>query len=87
MGAIGNEMKQLDLTSEAKLVLEDGGRSETFLYTVVDNEIKLFDKHGSQLGKEIIWRIERLTADELNILLVAREDNKGLARLKYRAKG
>ncbi len=87
MGGIGDEMKRLDMTSETQLIFEGGGQSGTISYKVIDQEIRLFDKDGHQLGSEIIWSIERLTTDELSILLIAKEDNEKLARLKYRAKG
>jgi hypothetical protein len=87
MGEVGEEMKQLDMTSVTQLVFEGGGHSETFSYKVVDQEIRLFDKEGNYMGQDIIWKIESLTANELSLVLMAREDNEKLARLKYRAKG
>ena len=87
MGGVGEEMKQLDMTSETQLIFEGGGQSETISYKVIDQEIELFDKEGNNIGHDIIWKIEILTSDELILLLIAREDNEKLARLKYRAKG
>jgi hypothetical protein len=87
MGEIGEEMKQLDMTSETQLVFEGGGHSETVSYKVLDQEIRLFDKDGNHLGQDIFWKIESLTANELILVLMAREENEKLVRLKYRAKG
>ena len=87
MGGIGDEMKQLDMRSDTQLIFEGGGLSQEIPYKVIDHEIRLFDKDGNHLGQDLIWEIEILTDEELNILLIAREDNEKLARLKYRAKG
>lgn len=87
MGGIGDEMKQLDMRSDTELTFGVGGQSEKIPYKVIDQEIRLFDKDVNHLGQDIIWKIETLTDDELNLLLIAREDNEKLARLKYRAKG
>lgn len=87
MGGIGDEMKQLDMRSDTELTFGVGGQSEKIPYKVIDQEIRLFDKDLNHLGQDIIWKIETLTDDELNLLLIAREDNEKLARLKYRAKG
>lgn len=87
MGGLGDEMKRLDMRSETQLTFGDGGRSETVLYKVIGQEIKLFTKDGNHVGQDIIWKIETLTADEFGLLLIAREDNEKLARLKYRVKG
>jgi hypothetical protein len=87
MGGIGDQMKQLDIRSDTELTFEGGGLSETFAYKVIEQEIRLFDKDGNHLGQDIIWKIETLTDDELNLLLIARGDNENLARLTYRTKG
>ena len=87
LGGIGGEMKALDLTSKTQLIFEGGGQSETIAYKVVDNEIRLLDQEGNDLGQDIIWKIEHVTADEFTLLFIAREDNERLARLTYRAKG
>jgi len=87
MGGLGDEMKLLDMRSERQLTFEGGGRSETISYKVIDQEIRLFDKEGNDLGQDIIWKIESLTINELTLVLIAREDNEKLVRLKYLAKG
>jgi hypothetical protein len=87
MGGIGDEMKQLDMRSDTLLIFEGGGLSVKMPYRVVDQEIRLFDKDGNHLGQDISWEIETLTDDELILLLIARDGNEKLARLKYRVKG
>ena len=87
MGEVGDEMKRLDMRSETQLVFEGGGQSDTISYQIIDQEIRFLDEEGNRLGSDIVWQIERLTADELSLLLIASEDNQKLVRLNYRAKG
>ncbi len=87
MGGLGDEMKLLDMRSETQLVFRGSGQSDTISYKLIDQEIRLFDKDGNHIGQDIIWKIEILTSDEFSLILIARENNEKLARLKYRAKG
>ena len=87
MGGLGEEMKRLDLRHDTQLVLEGGGKSDTISYKVVDQEIKLYDKDGNALEQDIIWKIERITREELDLLFLEREDKQELVRLRYRTKG
>jgi hypothetical protein len=87
MGGLGEEMKRLDLRHDTHLVFEGGGKSDTISYKVVDQEIKLYDKDGNALEQDIIWKIERITREELDLLFLEREDKQELMRLRYRAKG
>jgi hypothetical protein len=89
MGSIDEGMKRLDFRHETQLVFQGGGQSVTLNYKIIDQEVRLFDKDDKQLSTDIVWKIERLTEDELYLLLIAREEEykKELVRLKYRAKG
>jgi len=87
MGGIGEEMKRLDFTNDTLLVVESRGLSDTILYKVVDQEIKLYDKDGNGSEQDIVWKIERITGEELDLLFLEREDKQELVRLRYRIKG
>jgi len=44
-------------------------------------------KEGNDLGHDIVWKIERVTEEELDLLFLVQEDKRELVRLRYRAKG
>jgi hypothetical protein len=87
MGALGEEMRRLDFRNDTLLVFEGGGQWDTILYKVVNQEIKLYDKDGNALEQDIVWKIERITQEELHLLFLEREDKQELVRLRYRTKG
>jgi hypothetical protein len=78
-------MKTLDLRHETQLLFEGNAQSDTISYKVIDQEIRLFDKDSNPLGYDLVWKIEQLTARDLSLLLIAREHNTDLVRLRYRA--
>jgi len=86
MGGLGEEMKRLDFTNDTLLVVGGRGQSDTISYEVVDQEIKLYDKDGNALEQDIVWRIQRITREELDLLILEREDKQELVRLRYRTK-
>lgn len=86
MGSIVG-MNTLDFRHETQLIFLGDEQPATWTYKIVDREVQLFDNDGKQFRIGMALQIDKLTEDELHLLLVATELKKDLVRLRYRPKG
>jgi hypothetical protein len=82
----GEEIGKIDLRHPTNIFFGDGVSYDSITYEVVGEEIELFDKDKNSLSKEVGWMIEKLSDDELSLLIVAKPEANAFIRLKYRAR-
>jgi hypothetical protein len=85
MFGTGEEIKKMDLRHPTRIIFGNGSDYDSITYKVVGEDIELFDKDNNVLTKDVAWRIEQLTTDELSLLYIIKAEQKTLLRLKYRA--
>jgi hypothetical protein len=86
MGSIGQEFTEVDLRHDSLIVFRGGDQRDSVAYKVINDELAIFDRHGIQLGPEVIWKIEQLTAYRFVLMFFDTVGKVELVRLTYRAK-